>query len=167
MRNILFFIFFCFISIGSTKGQGAKMQALYIYNFTKQMEWPDSYVNKNLVIGVYGSKETFNEINGLLKGQKIGSRDIHIVFYNSLNDISDCHVLFIPDAKVEILQSIFTKLSKSPILIVTNLPGMIERGACINFTIVEGKQLYEISKKNIQSHNIAVSNELINLGINK
>ncbi len=167
MKKLVFISLACLLVLPITKAQGIKMQALFIYNFSKLIEWPNSVESNNFKIGVFGSHDAYEEINGLLKGKQTGPKNIQIEYYNTLNEIINCHILFLPDVKVEIMLSIIEKFKEKPILIVTNTPGMIERGADINFKTVEGKQSYEISSKNIKSHNLIVSSKLVGLGISK
>lgn len=167
MKKLVFIFLAFLLAMPAIKAQGIKMQALFIYNFSKLIEWPNSTETTNFKIGVFGSHDVYEEINGLLKGKQAGSKNIQIEYYNTLNEIAHCQILFLPDTKIEMMLSIIEKFKEKPVLIVTNTPGMIERGACINFKTVEGKQSYEISTKNIQSHNLFASSKLVGLGISK
>ncbi len=126
-----------FISISiCCNAQVPKLQSIFIYNFTKYIEWPASYTSGNFIIGVLGQSPLTKELNNLSKTKKVLNQPIVI---NKFKNIST--------------------------LIITEKKGMAKQGAGINFVIVNNKQKFELNKANISKYNLKVSPNLINLAI--
>jgi len=51
------------------------------------------------------------------------------------------------------------------VLIVSDSPGTIKDGSCINFILQNGKLNFEISKTNIEKQGLKVTANLLSLGI--
>ena len=55
----------------------AKIKAIYIYNFTKYIEWPETYREGNFVVGVLGtSVPLVNELNKMATSKTVGTQKI-------------------------------------------------------------------------------------------
>jgi len=50
----------------------SKIKAVYIYNFTKYIEWPEEYLMERFVVGILGKDESlFNELEKMAKVKKV------------------------------------------------------------------------------------------------
>ena len=49
----------------------------------------------DFTIGIYGSKDLFDQLSANFKGKMTGSQKIIFDFYESTSEISDCHMLFV------------------------------------------------------------------------
>ncbi len=155
-----------FISISiCSNAQVPKLQSIFIYNFTKYIEWPASYTSGNFIIGVIGQSPLINELNNLSKSKKVGNQPIVITKFNSVSEISKCNILFVPKNKSSELNDVINKLKSTSTLIITEKEGLAKQGAGINFVIVDNKQKFELNKTNISKYNLKVSTSLTNLAI--
>jgi len=145
--------------------QGSKIQSLFIYNFTKNINWPNNEMNRNFKIGILGTDDYFKNIQSLLNGKVDGNRKIEIVYVESSQTAPPLDVIYIMRNKSDEIYKFVSKLKHT--LIITDKPGMIEKGADINFMVIEGKQTFEISKENIEKSGLVVGSSLLSLGINK
>ena len=75
--------------------QFEKLQAAFIYNFAKYVEWPMSYKRGNFVIGVIGNQKLENELKKIARVKMVGTQKIEIIHVTSLDDIYDVHLLFV------------------------------------------------------------------------
>ncbi|RLD62288.1 MAG: YfiR family protein [Bacteroidetes bacterium] len=155
---------FILISL-SSKAQIPKLQSIFIYNFTKYIEWPASYKSGDFTIGVIGQTPLTKELNNLAKSKKAGSQTISIKKFNKVSEIDKCNILFIPKNKSNELSNILNKLNGKSTLIITEKKGMAKQGAGINFVIVNNKQKFELNKANITKYKLKISPSLINLAI--
>ena len=161
MRKYLSF-FILFIVFRSAMGQTGipKAQALFIYNFSRLIEWPADYKNGPFVIASVGSSSTLDEIKDYTNGKMVGSQPIAVKKFDSPSDITTCHILFVPYSKTRELPEILTHLKDKSTLIISEKNGAIDEGAAINFVIIGDKLKFEIKPENVTKYNIKLSSKL-------
>lgn len=145
---------------------GAKIKAIYIYNFTKYIEWPDTYKQGNFVVGVYGTNAPLiNELNKMATSKTVGSQKLEIKNLGSPGDASVCHIVFVlPDNSGQ-LPDVLGKVKGKSTLIVTDKAGMASKGSGINFVIVDNKQKIELNKSNIERYKLKVASTLVEMAL--
>lgn len=145
----------------------SKIKAVFLYNFTKYIEWPSEYKNGNFVVGILGnSTALYKELSLMSKTKKVASQDFEIKVYSSAEEIQDkVHMLYIPDDAANSLNVAVNKLKGKSTLIVTETPGMSGQGSGINFVVVANRQKFELNKSNVEGHNLKVSKSLEDLAL--
>lgn len=167
---LVFFIVFCF---GFTETQSSKIdtnskiKAVFLYNFTKYIEWPTEYKNGNFVVGILGnSAALYKELSLMSKTKKVASQEFEIKIYTSADDINDkIHMLYIPDEASGSIKNASQKLKGKSTLIVTETPELSTQESGINFIIVANRQKFELNKSNVEGHNLKVSKSLEDLAV--
>ncbi len=149
---------------GLNRDTNAKLKAVFLYNFANYVNWPSSKKSGNFVIGVLGEYPSLiSSCNQMVQSRKIGSQSIKVNKYATLNDLNQCHILYVTKDKTGDLSNIISKTKGKNILIVTDGPDLAKKGAHINFFSVDSKQKFEINKGNIVSNQLEVSSKLIDL----
>lgn len=72
MRKHYIFIVLLFLlgySKLSSQSSIPAAQSVFMYNFTRLIEWPAAYKSGDFVIGVIGSAEVFNELKNYTTGK--------------------------------------------------------------------------------------------------
>jgi len=163
----IFTIILLFVLVGissNTSAQNEKFKALFMYNFTKYIEWPSTMQTGDFLIGILGNSPMRSELEVIASKKKIGDQTIKVLTFNSINDVSNCHILFIPNEKSASLEEIALRLDGKGVLIITDKPGLARRGAAINYIIIDGKQNFEISKNAFNNQHLKVNAALYTLG---
>jgi len=143
----------------------AKMKAMFVYNFTKYIEWPQDYKAGNFVIGVLGDSPLLNELNRMAATKKVVNQTIEVKQYNSIDDIQKCHMLFVSKEQTGKIVQAKTKVTTFSTLIITEVEGLAKKGSGINFVIRDNKQRFELNKRTIEKHKLKVSSNLLALAI--
>lgn len=169
-KKIQFFITFLllFLVYSSAQAQSnAKMQSVFMYNFTRLIAWPTEYQNGDFVIAVYGNSPIVSEIQEMANTKKAGNQNIVSKVFNSTDDISKCHIIFIPSNQSRRISEIVTALQEKNInaLIITETRNAISNGAVINFTIVDDRQRFEMSQTNARKMGLNPGGEITRLAI--
>ncbi len=138
----------------------SRAEAMFIYNFSRLIEWPASYKTGPFVIGVYGSSPILGELKKYTTGKRVGSQPIAIKTFNSPAEISTCHILVIPFSSTKQLSNIVPQLTNKSTLIITEKSGAINSGAAINFLIIGNNLKFELSPGNATKYNIKLSSKL-------
>jgi hypothetical protein len=152
---------FCVSS--SIKAQDDRFKAIFIYNFTKYINWPVS--QGNFIINVLGNDGITSEIGEIATKKTVGNSKIDIIKVLSVSEIKDCKILFVPSSKMDLLSEVIQLAKKNNILVITEKANACKGGSCINFLNKDGKLTFEISKSNIETCGLQVSIELLKLGI--
>lgn len=163
LRNII--LFSAFVCSTSAFAQVEKLQTMFIYNFTKHVEWPEAYRSGDFVIGVLGSSPITKELKELARNRKVGSQNIVIREYRDASQIGTCHILFLPEKNSGDIGNVLTQVKNNSTLIITNKPGMASAGAAINFVLDGNKQKFELKKSNATKYGLKVSSDLERLAI--
>lgn len=144
----------------------AKIKAVFIYNFTKYIEWPSSYQNGDFKIGILGENQSlYNELDKMAKVKKVANRSLSINSFDNVPTTEVPHILYIPKENTSILNDAVKKLKGKSTLIVTEEPGTAQKGSIINFIVVGSRQKFELNKNNAQQHNLKVASALESLAV--
>ncbi len=144
----------------------AKIKAIYIYNFTKYIEWPQEYKSGNFVVGVLGTNTALlGELNKMAAAKTVGSQKFDIKNISSPADAAACHIVYILSDKSAQLADVVSKVKGKSALIVTDKEGLAAKGAAINFIIVENKQKIELNKGNIEKYKLKVAAQLVEMAV--
>lgn len=132
--------------------------SLYIYNFTKYIQWPD--VTREMIIGVAGGDpdimEAFEKMAMAKSSQELR---YYIRKIQSPADIAACHILYIPEAESN-KTAFFLARAKGSKLIVTEGKDMLRQGGMINFVMVDRKLRFEINQEALDKAGLKVSSQL-------
>lgn len=146
--------------------QKAKFQSIFIYNFSKYVKWPDSHSGDSFVIGVYGGGEVKASLSEMASVKKeIHGMSIEVVGFDAPNGIDRCHILFIPGEHCDQLEAVKASVTGKPVLIVTDKPGMAEKGSAINFVEKDGKIKFELNQAVTERQGLKVAGSLASLAI--
>ncbi|MFH1320992.1 MAG: YfiR family protein [Bacteroidota bacterium] len=139
----------------------AKVKVMFIYNFTKYIEWPAEYKKGDFVIGMLGTSSLYPELQKMKLNKKRGNQSFEIIKYSSVDAIEKCHILFIAKESSDLLNSSANILNGKCTLIVTEKPGLIDKGTAINFVITNNKQGFELNRDIVKDHGLSLSASLV------
>ncbi len=149
----------------SARAQETKFIALYLYNFTKYVDWPQEHKQGEFVIGVVGSSQVHNELMQLAQGKPVGTQTITVRSFKNVDEVSGCHILFLSEAYSRRVNQAVVRMEKSAPLIVTQLEGATLHGSAINFVIRDETMKFELKKSNATRFGLRVHSRLDNLAI--
>jgi hypothetical protein len=159
-KTLVTLIALLFASVAYMQTTIPKAQTLFIYNFSRLIEWPASYRSGPFVIGVLGASEVTVELESYTKGKKVGAQDISVIRYKTPQEISTCHILFVPFSKTKQVPEILGILNGKSTLIITEKAGALEEGSAINFVILQDKMKFELKPENAIKFGIKFSSKL-------
>ena len=161
-----FVLYFFLLISGASFGQKEIYQGLFLYQFSKYVKWPDSYNTGSFTIGIVGNEDAFNSINGMAKTKKeTQGMPIVVESYTSTSQIQSPHIIFIDQENSDKLNMVINQVKNKPVLIVTEKPGLAEKGSTINFVETEGKMRFELNLEKAKSSGLMISSSLTSLAI--
>ncbi len=142
------------------------VKALFVYNFTKQIEWPVHVMNtQKFVITVLGSSPIKERLNTVLKGRRIFDKPVEIREVQAIEDIQPTHILYVSKSQSAKLSKILEQMDDKGILIITEEKGMAAKGSCINIIQKDETLKFELNDVSIKKQGLKVSNQLYNLAV--
>jgi len=135
----------------------AIIQASYIYNIAKLVEWREPAMRQGpFVIGVLGSDNLYQELVNKYATRSIGRQPIEVRKLPEMPEVDRCHILFVPASAKGLLAAILRQENARSTLVVTDFPDALASGAVVNFITAKNTLKYEISLVNANRHRIDV-----------
>lgn len=123
----------------------AKIKCAFIYQFTKNFEWPDN--KGNFIIDIVGENPGLvAALNKNIGNKKVVEQSIEIRNHQNLKDIDKAHIIYLTPDKSGLLNDLVSKFKGKGTLIITEKAGMAKVGAAINFVIADNTQKFELNK---------------------
>lgn len=146
------------------EGQVAKYKAVFTLNFIRYIGWPDDARQGDFVIGVLKDSDIARRVDSQIGGKKFGFQDVVVKEFNSVDEVTDCQVLYVSSSInfSRYADQIKQKLGGSS-LIVTEIDGATQHGAMINFVVRNEVLKFEIHKGNASSQGLQISSRLENM----
>ena len=142
------------------------IKALFIYNFTKQIEWPASNLQgQKFVISVYGDSPVREKLIAVMKGRKVFDKNVEIRLVESMDEITGSQIVFVSQNQSNKLSKINEVCAEKGILIITEEKGMAGKGAAINIVEIESHLRFEMNESAIKKQGLKVSSQLYKLAI--
>jgi hypothetical protein len=164
MRKTVLAIFALLLIATSTRAQDEKFKALFMYNFTKYIEWPQAKQSGDFVIGVLGSSAIIDELNAIAERKTVGSQSIKVKQVSTSDDLTKMHILFVPENQSGHVDAIIEKVNGKGVVLITDKPGLAKAKSGINYINEGGKQKFEVSNKHLSEEGVKVSAQLLTLG---
>jgi len=135
-------------------------QSLYIYNFSRLIQWPAGNQTGDFVIGVIGNDNLYTSLITFVANKKVGTQPIVIKKFDNPESLTRCHIIFVGNSKVSAFEEVISRLRGSNSLIITEKKGMINMGSAIDFFMDQDKLKFVINSVNAQKYNLTVSKSL-------
>ncbi|MFN8166706.1 MAG: YfiR family protein [Bacteroidia bacterium] len=169
-RNILLFLLICFsltpvqpIIAQEEKPQDeATLKALFIYTFSKHIEWPAGVSTDKFTITVFGNYQLAGKLMTMLKDQNLNGKKIIITEADEIADIPVSNILYVSNKKSEYLKQIQEKFKNSPTLIITE-ESKLPQGSHINLQTRQNKMTFDLNETFLKSCGMKASRQLHDL----
>jgi len=146
------------------KDTTAILQANYLYNIAKLVEWKDAGMREgNFVIGIIGNANLYQELIKQYSTRTIGKQPIEVRKLPRSAEVERCHILFVGRSDLALLPEVYKRMEKQPTMVVTEYAGALDDGAVVNFVKVQNLLKYEMSLHNAQKHGLVMGLTLKNL----
>ncbi len=156
-------ISFLFISFSNPQLDSISLKSLFIYNFTKHVDWPENGTGQ-IHIGVVNEPELSEKLQQILKNKKIKEKTYEVIAVQSPDDAQNCQLIFIPARQGYQLKPFLKEMNGRNVLIVTEGNDMAAKGAAISIIENNGRLTFEVNEQAIYKSGLNVSKELIRLG---
>jgi hypothetical protein len=138
----------------------SQAQSMFIYNFSRLIQWPAGSSSGEFIIGVIGDNEVYSSLLSFVANKKVGAQAIVVKNFEDPQSISRCQILFVGDSKISKFPEVINRIQGFNSLVITEKRGMINSGSAIDFILVEDKLKFVMNAENAAKYNLTVSKSL-------
>ncbi|HWN43656.1 MAG TPA: YfiR family protein [Thermoanaerobaculia bacterium] len=145
------------------------LKAAFLFNFAKFVEWPASAFDGErapLAICVYGEDPFGRALDEVVQGERVGERSLLVQRPDSLDDLRECHVLFVSRSEKDRLRDVMAEVEGKPVLTVADTDGFLRAGGVINFILEGNKVRFIIDQEAAGRSGLQISSKLMRLAVN-
>jgi len=142
------------------------VKAVFLYNFTQFVDWPENTFNspdEPFIIGIVGDDPFGNYIDEIVKGEFLGTHAIKIKRCNDIRSTLTCHMLYINSTDKEKVRTILNAVSEKNILTVSDDPSFNKLGGIIRFYTEDNKIRFQINLSRSKEARLSISSKLLSV----
>ena len=146
------------------KTTDVRVEAAYIYNFAKFVEWPPyKFPDSSTPIRfcVVNDFAFHTELTRVVSNKSISGRLMEVALLRDPSQALQCHVLFINAAHERQMEHLLKALRSASVLTVGETDGFLDAGGMINFTLHNDQVQFRINHKAAQEANLYLSSRLL------
>ncbi len=146
--------------------QGYQVKAVFLFNFAQFVEWPSSAFAETqapLVIGVLGEDPFGPLLEETINGEKSNGHPLAIAHYQNVEEVKNCHILFVNLPHEKTQASVLSRLKGTNILTVGDKENFTSDGGMVRFTMENKKIHLKINLAAVKAENLAISSKLLRL----
>ncbi len=143
-----------------------EVKAAFLLNFARLVEWPSAAFDGDqspLVVGLLGNDPFDGALKAVVDGRRVGTRPIEVRQLSSLEEIRQCHIVFVSDPEPAPLPLILSAAQGRSVLLVGDSEEFAPRGGTISFYSDAGKVRFAINRHAAESAGLKISSRMLRL----
>ena len=148
----------------TVRASASEVQAVFLFNFAQFVDWPaEAFAEPQspLVIGILGKDPFGSFLDETVRGEQVRGRSFRVDRYRRVEDVKDCHILFISRSEAKRLDDILAALKGRPVLTVSNGDDFDRPGGIVRFTLNESKIQLSVDLEAAQAARLTFSSKLL------
>ena len=140
------------------------LKAVFLYNFVRFIDWPDSAFNTRnapLVIGIVGEDPFGFMLNEAIAGENYHGRPIQIEHFAGSRDIRRCHLLFVNQSNADQIPQILQAVAGKNVVTVGETNYFLDQGGMIALTAEQNRVRLRINSAALRNARLNVSSKLL------
>jgi hypothetical protein len=141
-----------------------QVKAAFLFNFAQFVDWPASAFHgpqDEFVIGVLGADPFGAYLDELVRGEKVGGRPLAVRRFAHVEDIGECHILFVSRSETGQLEKILAPLKGRSLLTVGDMEGFARYGGIVRFVTEKNKIRLRINLEAAKACDLTISSKLL------
>lgn len=155
----------CAVSLPAQRGafDEREVKAVFLLHFVQFVEWPSTAFaspESPVVIGVLGDDPFGQLLDQVVEGEVVKGRKLSIARFRRVEDVKNCHVLFVSPSESAAYDRILTALSAHPTLTVGETKNFTTLGM-IRFLTESNRVRLEVNVEAAKSAGLTISSNLL------
>jgi hypothetical protein len=143
-----------------------EVKAAFLYRFGTYVDWPVAKAaGEPITIAVLGAPSVARLLADYVPGRNIQGRPVDVRPIARIEDVGDAELLYIGSEHSDSLPELVAALGNRPVLVVADAPNGLQRGAMVNFQLVDQRVRFEISLRNAKAAGLMLSSRLLSAAI--
>ena len=143
-----------------------RLKVAFLYNFAKFVEWPPEALSdekSTFILAVLDEDDRLGPALQSIRGKTVKGRTLTIRRFKTLQDLADCHILFITSSEKKQVERALEFLEGSSVLTVGEMERFAEMGGIINFVVKKNRLRFEINLDAGRRAGLEISSQLLKL----
>lgn len=148
----------------TVRASASEVQAVFLFHFAQFVDWPaEAFPDPQapLVIGILGKDPFGRVLDETVRGETVRGRTFRIDRYRRLEEVKDCHILFISRSETKRLNEILAAFKEKPILTVSNADDFDRPGGMIRFILDESRIRLSVDLEAAEAAQLTFSSKLL------
>lgn len=148
----------------ATEAKEYQIKAVFLFNFAQFVEWPPAAFpspQAPLIIGILGDDPFGSYIDEAVRDEKVNNRPLEIRRFARIEDLTDCHILFICKSESGRLDRILDRLNGKSVLTVSDMDEFSKAGVMIRFVMESSKVRLKINIRAAKQAHLTISSKLL------
>ncbi len=144
-----------------------QIKAAFLLNFVKFIEWPPGAFtapDSPIRLGVLGDDPLGPALDEMVRGETIHGRSLVVLRSRQIEDLKQCHLLFICKSERARYTDELEILEGTPVVTVSDIEGFANNGGLIQFYLDDKKVRFEINLAVAKRLDLKMSSQLLALG---
>ncbi len=162
MKKVLMIVLLAIV-VGGVSGQVQiqKVEASFIANFMRYIKWPQQESMKTITIGVYGKNQAiYKALESTVNGKNVGLATISVVEVESVEDMKNCQMVFVPNGRSARAKKFIEALAGSSVMTITEEQDYMPAYSVINFKVKDSRLTFQLNHEIAKEKQIQVSSKL-------
>lgn len=145
----------------------SEVKAAFILNFAQFSKWPPkAFADSDapLSVAIFGDDSLGGALEKVCRGQNVGGHKVIIKRTRRLEDLKNCHLVFVSKSESGRLDEILSSVQGASVLTVGESERFARKGGAIGFVMDGDKVRFEINPGAAQRGGVEVSSRLLKLG---
>jgi hypothetical protein len=141
-----------------------QIKAVFLFNFAQFVTWPAGAFPDSggpLVIGVLGEDPFGPYLDETVQGETAHGHRIEVRRFEQLDEITDCHILFVSRGELDRLDQILAALEGRSVLTVGDAESFTGRGGMIRFVTDRNRLRLRINLEAARAAELTLSSKLL------
>ena len=142
----------------------SEVEAVFLFNFSQFVDWPAQAFpqpDSPIVIGVLGSDPFDGTLDDVVRGELVKGRPLVVRRFQHVEQLTDCHILFISRSERPRLEPIVQMLKGRSILTVSDLDEFASQGGVIGFVLLDNKIRLRVNLQAAKDAGLTLSSKLL------
>lgn len=159
---LLAFVFSAFRpGIDGNEGNEYQIKAMFVFNFIKYVEWPETNLKTEFTIGVIGESEITGPLERIAQQKKVGDKKI-TVRKLAIDDDAQCDIIIVSRSRSNKIEMLEKKYENKGVLIISD---EAPNPAAINLITRDSKVRFEINSAMAKNCGVKISSQLLTLAV--
>jgi 2-phospho-L-lactate transferase/gluconeogenesis factor (CofD/UPF0052 family) len=141
-----------------------QVQAVFLYNFSRFVEWPAqtfAAATDPFVIGILGSDPFGARLDEAVRNEDINGHPLTVRRFRSVAEVDNCQILFVDRSELARLGQILAALDHRSTLTVSQADGTAQRGVMIQFATENNRIRLRINVESARASGLTISSKLL------